>query len=505
MDSESREGTNRRHKQTECWLAVLLTIFVAAEAAAQVGARVVADFDGDGHNDLAIGEPGADYGRGAVTIYFGQGPSGQPGASLYLTGGSRGDNFGTAVAAADFSDFLTDGRSALVVGSPYYFNGSGYVQIFEISPTRTVYRSRGISQNSGDVQGVAASDDLFGAAVATGDFDGDGATDLAIGAPGEDLGAYADAGLVHVLYGPISPAFWAGRDYIWHQDRLPTIAKVHANEMFGYTLAAGDFNQDAIADLAVGVPFTGSSGDLGEINVIYGGRWGFGGSGALPPLRIDVSYGGLFGLALATGDINNDGYDDLVGGAPHSDYVRPGYVQDAGKVLIKFGSVAGLTGGQQLDQSLVSGYTPEPGDLFGYSLAVADFNGDGFADVAVGVPGETTDTAIRQAGLVHVFYGGSTGAQRSGAMGFDQDSPNVPGSSVARDFFGQTVAAGDFNDDGFADLIVAAPYKDLAGVANVGAAVAFFGTVNGISAINSQLLQPTRLYPGALFGYAMGR
>jgi hypothetical protein len=210
-------------------------------------------------------------------------------------------------------------------------------------------------------------------------------------------------------------------------------------------------------------------------------------------------------MALAEADFDaywGERQSEFVAGAPYWDHGR-GVVE-----MIMFGGVAGLSGAQHVEQSLVSGYTPEPGDQFGYSLAVADFNGDGFADVAVGVPGETTDTAIRQAGLVHIFYGGSAGAQRAGAQGFDQDSPDVPGTSVRRDFFGQTVAAGDFNDDGFADLVVAAPYKDYSSIGNadVGAAIVFLGTVYGISAIDTQLLQPLASGdPGGLFGYAMSR
>jgi hypothetical protein len=509
MDSRTCHNANneQRRRRTRIWtsqacLALHLTIFVAADAAAQVGASVTADFDRDGHIDLAIGEPGADFGRGAVTIYFGQGASGTLPASLYLTGRVQGDNFGTALAAINYAGRMGNGASQLAVGSPYSSNGRGSVQIFEFSPTRTGSRTRIISQDTPGIIGFSAIDDLFGLALATGDFDGDGYSDLAIGVPGEDLGADADAGLVNVLFGPIYSSFVDDqRDQIWTRDRLGSITKAQAGEQFGYTLATGDFNGDGLADLAVGAPFTGG-GTVGEINVIYGGSWRLGNTGALPPRRID-QLGGLFGFALAAGDINNDGYDDLVAGAPHSGYVTTGYVQNAGTAKITFGSRAGLAAAQRLDQSLVAAYTPESGDQFGYSLAVADFNGDGFADVAVGVPGETTDRSIREAGLVHIFYGGPTGVQRARAQGFDQDSPNVPGPSTVRDFFGQALVAGDFNGDGFADLVVAAPYKDVNGIANVGVAITFVGTGEGLSAIGTQLLRPTRLYPNALFGYAL--
>ena len=127
---------------------------------------------------------------------------------------------------------------------------------------------------------------------------------------------------------------------------------------------------------------------------------------------------------------------------------------NAGSVAIAFGSASWLGNGKLIHQnsSGVNG-SSESGDRFGSSLAAGDFDGDGYEDLVVGVPGESIE-AIRYAGMVNVLYGTSSGPQASGNQTWHQDSPNIPGGCEANDRFGSALATGDFNGDTFMDLAI---------------------------------------------------
>jgi hypothetical protein len=116
----------------------------------------------------------------------------------------------------------------------------------------------------------------------------------------------------------------------------------------------------------------------------------------------------------------------------------------------------------------------------------ADFNNDGFADLAVTVPFEDVGT-IPDAGAVHVLYGAPTGLGAAGGQLFTQDSPGVPGVAEVGDDFGSALAAGDFDDDGFADLAVGVPGEDVGAVMEAGAANVAYGAAGGLTATGSQL------------------
>ena len=172
------------------------------------------------------------------------------------------------------------------------------------------------------------------------------------------------------------------------------------SDFFGSALAAGDFNNDTLADLAIGAPFedVGSVLDAGAINVLYGSaarltatgnQQFFQGSGGVIGVAED---GDTFGFALAGGDFNNNGFDDLAIGAISEDI---GAIQDAGAVNVLYGSAARLTttGNQQFFQGsggLVG--TAEEGDFVGAALSTGDYDNDTFADLAIGAPFEDIGT-----------------------------------------------------------------------------------------------------------------
>ena len=208
------------------------------------------------------------------------------------------------------------------------------------------------------------------------DFNGDGIADLAVGVPFEDVGTIADAGVVNVLYG-LGSGLSAAANQLWHQDRSGVADAVEVFDNFGWALAAGDFNFDDIADLAVGVP----GETLGTIP----------GAGA-----VSVLYGSGSGLSAAANQLW------------HQD--RSGVADVA-----------------------------EGGDSFGWALAAGDFNGDGIADLAVGVPGESVGT-IPSAGAVNVLYGSRTnGLSAAGNQLWHQNSTGVADVAEDSDQFGQVL------------------------------------------------------------------
>jgi hypothetical protein len=269
------------------------------------------------------------------------------------------------------------------------------------------------------------------------DFNNDGADDLAVGVPGEDVGSVPDAGVVNVLYGSAGKLTGSGSQLFTQVGSAP-----EPFDGFGDALATGDFNHDGFADLAVGASLEGvfSTPGAGAVSVLYGSAGGLTRTGG----QIFTQVGSapepfdLFGFALATGDFNHDGFADLAAGAPLED---AGSVVDAGAVSVLYGSAGGLTrsGGQIFTQV---GSAPETGDHFGWSLAAGDFNQDGFADLAAGAPGEDV-FSTPDAGAVSVLYGSAGKLTRTGGQIFTQNSPGVPDSAEPSDGFGSALAAGD--------------------------------------------------------------
>lgn len=295
------------------------------------------------------------------------------------------------------------------------------------------------------------------------DFDDDGHNDLAVGVPGED-----NRGAVNIEF---------------HDGNFPHVpaiiyppGDVEGGSDFGAALSCGDFNHDGVADLAVGAPQARPGGRV----YIY---WGH----ADRPLKSYVwfsqnnshvpgtaSPGEWFGFALAAGDFDADGRDDLAVGIPRdSDAEKQG-----GSVAVVYGSAAGWQNGPLGPVSLLTGgYKENPLEtsrqLFGSSLAVASLVAGGGDDLAVGapathVPGDGVNCkweCILSAGRVYVFR-----SQVDSLLPYQmlEASDFAAPAGQAFAYFGTSVAAGDFDGSGSVGLAIGAPDHDVPGASYAG-------------------------------------
>jgi len=340
------------------------------------------------------------------------------------------------------------------------------------------------------------------------DFDGDGNPDMVTGAPGEDIGSVVDAGAVTVR---LSAVGWQQ----FTQNSAAASGRAERNDHFGSALAAGDFNDDGFTDLAVGAATedVGSVVDAGAVNVLYGTSHGLTGAGGQvitqnsPGVPSNAERGDLFGFALTAADFDNDGFADLAIGARRED----GAAVDEGAVDVLYGTSAGLTGaGSDLftQNNAGTGNTAEPGDLFGSALVAGDFDSDGFADLAVGVPHEDV-FAVADAGALNVLQGSSAGLTGAGGQLFTEDSQGVAGSAEPGDQFGSAFTVIDYRRDGFVDLVVGVPQEDVYAATDAGSAYVLPGSDAGLTGTGSELLTQDspgyadKAESGDLFGFSL--
>lgn len=262
-----------------------------------------------------------------------------------------------------------------------------------------------------------------------------------------------------------------------------------------------DFNSDGFDDLAIGVPLEGINGhqDAGAVNVIYGKATGLSAANNQfwnsdsPNVPGNTSFVSGFGWALSCGDFNGDGNDDLAIGAPFS--TINGFFF-GGSVTVLYGKSKwrlSATGSQFWTQNRpgIKGKTEEF-DEFGYSLAAGDFNGDGFADLAIGVPGEGLSTELHSVGAVQILYGGSSGLSSTGNQFWTQDSPGIAETAEVADQFGTALVAADFGKDTasgcYDDLAIGVPSESnkAANIFNAGGVNVLYGSASGLSASGNE-------------------
>lgn len=391
------------------------------------------------------------------------------------------------------ADFDGNGFADLAVGAPWEdigpaIDSAGALSVFYWNSTSSLPFSGETWAQGATGSTFSESDDRFAEVLVAGDFNGDGVYDLAVGVPHEDLETHPDAGMVQVLYGVSGTGLTLTSDQYFHQDVSGIPGVLEEGDLFGYALAAGDFDNDGYDDLAVGAPYedVGGVSNAGYVTVIFGSAGGLDASDTEDWLKEDISGIGeaddFFGRVLATGDFDGDGYDDLALGTPGDDLAA---IPNAGSVDILFGSSGGLTTRVtndywHQDRSGIPG-TAEEYDGFGAALAVGDFDDDGYDDLAIGVPYEDLGSpAIVHAGYVHVLYGSSAGLTATDTDVFYQGGGNTSNSAEADDQFGLSLAAGDLDNDGYDDLVVGVPMEDWSTTVNAGMVHIFWGGSSGV-------------------------
>lgn len=270
----------------------------------------------------------------------------------------------------------------------------------------------------------------------------------------------------------------AGAQFIFDSETGPWVGFAAVNDQLGHTMAAGDWNADGFADLAVADRDNAVLSGAGTVYV----EFSFGREGApflhqklndlVPgdPAVADRQANDQFGDAFAVGDFDGDGVDDLAIGVPGQAVAGQAA---AGSVLILRGFPGwGLVdiGAMRLvpGEGSLGGFSPAPFDRFGAALVAADFDLDGFDDLAVGVPGRgvpVPPVVIPAAGAVVVLFGAVGGMTGGPPQVFTQNSVEggneMQDTAETADRFGSTLAAGDFDGNGVADLAIGVPEESL--------------------------------------------
>jgi len=443
--------------------ATAAALLESNQAGASLGASVAGagDVNGDGYADVIVGAyryENGEVNEGAAFVYLGSASGIITAAVVMLESDQANARQGIRVAGA--GDVNGDGYADVIVGADRYDNGQsdeGVAFVYHGSASGT--QTTAVTMLELNQANARLGNSVAGA----GDVNGDGYTDVIVGAYSYDNGE-ADEGAAFVYHGSASGI---------QTTATTTLESNQANAVMGTVAGAGDVNGDGYADVIVGASGwdNGQGGSEGAAFVYHGSAGGIGTTAAI--MLVGNQLGGNLGSSVAgAGDVNGDGYADVMVGATRYDNGQ----SDEGVVFVYHGSAGGIeaTAATMLEKNQASA------NLGSGVAGAGDINGDGYADIIVGA--YSYDNGESNEGAAFVYLGGAQGLNTTPAQTLDENQAGAQiGFSVAD--------AGDVNGDGYADVIVGAnKYDD--GENNEGAVFIYHGSSNGISSSAAQILQP---------------
>jgi hypothetical protein len=376
------------------------------------GTLAAGDFNADGKVDLAVGAPEYFEKTGRTYVFYANSTiSGSvSNADVVITGESTEDSFGGILLPGDFN---ADGKTDLAVGAELYpnWNELGRVYIFYNDGTYPTSASSADAVITGERNGC-----YFGSALAAGDLNADGKTDLVVGS--WEYPSWSENGRVYIFYNDGSYTATASTaDAIINYEG--------SGDGFGYSLATGDFNDDDRIDLAVGAHYYSNWDENGRVYLFYNdGSYPTNASSA--DVEITDDNWSEFGMKLMSGDFNDDGKTDL---AVADDNVNVFFFYNDGSYPSDAADADLVMGG-------ISTYYPQ--------FISGDVNGDGKDDFIIG----DDEGGGAGTGAVYVIYGGKAYPPSVSLADI------IISSTGQEEGFGVAVAIGDFNNGGKVDLAV---------------------------------------------------
>jgi len=387
------------------------------------------------------------------------------------------DTFGRAVA--NIGDLNGDGINDIVVGAPYDGDGginTGAIYILFLNKDGTVKSHQKISASEGSFKGKLNEDDQFGRGISNiGDFDGDGITDLAVGAYHDDDGGI-NTGAIYILFLNKDGTVKSHQKISATEGNFVNVIK--SGDCFGNAVTSiGDLDGDGITDLAVGAHDNYSPGTkaehVGAVHILFLNKDGT----VKSSQKISDTEGNFgvikandsFGVSVANiGDFDGDGVTDLVVGA----YGDSDDGFETGAIYILFLNKDGTVKSHQKTSASEGSFKGNlnNGDLFGSEvISIGDLDGDGITDLAVGAYGDDDvpffhSLIFRHAnpdkGAIYILFLNKDGTVKSHQK-ISASEGSFKGNLNNGDLFGFSVAnIGDLNGDGINDVIVGAPYDD---------------------------------------------